>query len=84
MTQHKCIHEADFGRIDTNLEVINKTLGEQKTAVNGLLKFMYEREVLNGVAKGKKEWNWKKVVFFSTVTLSISGIIISIILKMKI
>ena len=81
MPQHKCIHEADFGRIDTNLEVINTTLKEQKTAVSAFLKFMAERELLNGIAKEKREWSWKKVVFFSTLALSISGIIIGIILK---
>jgi len=81
MTDHTCIHEADFGRIDTNLEVINTTLKDQKIAVSAFLKFMTEREILNGIAKEKREWSWKKVVFFSTLALSISGIIIGIILK---
>ncbi|HUU99463.1 MAG TPA: hypothetical protein VMW32_00735 [Bacteroidales bacterium] len=81
MPEHICIHEADFGRIDANLENINSTLGEQKTAMSAFLKYMYEREALNGAAKEKKEWSWKKAVFYSTLIISISGIIVSIILK---
>jgi len=62
MADHTCIHEADFGRIDTNLEVINETLKDQKIAVSAFLKFMTEREILNGIAKEKREWSWICVI----------------------
>ena len=88
MSDHDCIHEQDFGILFTKVDLmtesfkIMRTSNEAlKTAVDATLKYQWTMESIAKNRKERKEWTMQKAIFYSSLILGCSGLLITIIIK---
>lgn len=81
MNEHDCIHENDFGLIFERIKNMTESFDGQKTAVSGLLKYMWEKEAIEINHEKKSLSARQRVQIIISAILGFSGIIITLIIE---
>ena len=81
MEGHECKHESDFGTLFEMMKTMRIAIDSTKTSIDVFLKYMYSMEAIAENKKGRREWSMQKAIFYSSLVLGTSGIIVTLILE---
>lgn len=81
--EHQCLHENDFGTIFERISEMKGSFDDQRTAVSGLLKYMWEKEAVDANHAKKRLTSRQRLAIIVTVIIGFFGIIISLLNFLK-
>ena len=76
-----CIHEEDFGIIFERFKNMTESFDGLKTAVNGLLKYMYEKEAVEKDKKEEALSTRQRAAIYISAIIGVSGIVCTLVIK---